>query len=329
MSKNDDGMDPAGFGKPPRKYRFRKGQSGNPKGRPRKTVAPPPPEDLSESKLEAILRRILSRKYTVKDGTGSKTITGLEAIIQAQFQSAAKGNPHAMRLFMEAAGELERRDNARREAEARAAREHFDLIVRWKGVREKAWAAAVSEGREPEKVWPHPDDILIDEAAQTYWIRGPRAPKQVPFYEYLKSLRDLHLCKAALAAVTETTVDGFDCSLHVVVALTHDLELPQRWQIKGKPADAMFSLAVMGERWLARRLDKLEAEVLCQHKLAYPSGEKIKLDRKLRRFFKPLLPRMKLRSIAELERQMEQASGNPPLLATFYGVERSTISAAA
>ena len=65
--KETDGEDPpgkgsyvVGYGKPPAEYRFKKGQSGNPRGRPRKAKAPKP--DRSFVVLSPPMRFFLRRR---------------------------------------------------------------------------------------------------------------------------------------------------------------------------------------------------------------------------------------------------------------------------
>jgi hypothetical protein len=86
-----------GPGRPPKEYQFKPGQSGNPKGAPRKlrSIAPD---------LKALFERALSAKVTLRQGEQEKIITKAAAGIEQLVNQFAKGDRHARRdLFALAA----------------------------------------------------------------------------------------------------------------------------------------------------------------------------------------------------------------------------------
>lgn len=80
-----DDEDEVGYGKPPRKHRFKPGQSGNLRGRPKKTK---PDQDL-----RAILEKIGSEEVEIK----GQTMTLRELEFRAIQHKAAKGDVAASR----------------------------------------------------------------------------------------------------------------------------------------------------------------------------------------------------------------------------------------
>ena len=75
-----------GYGKPPRHSRFRKGQSGNPKGRPK----------ASES-FGRLARRTFNERITIRENGERRTITKLQAALKQLANKAAAGDPRAIR----------------------------------------------------------------------------------------------------------------------------------------------------------------------------------------------------------------------------------------
>jgi Family of unknown function (DUF5681) len=93
-----------GPGRPPKEYQFKPGQSGNPKGAPRK------PESIAPE-LGAILERSLNGKVTLRQGEKEKIVTKGAAGIEQLVTQFAKGDRHARRdlfLLVERLGVLER-----------------------------------------------------------------------------------------------------------------------------------------------------------------------------------------------------------------------------
>lgn len=70
-----------GYAKPPKHTQFRKGQSGNPKGRPRR-----------DDSIGGILERTLSRRATITDGGKTKTVSLMEYAIMSSVDKAMKGS---------------------------------------------------------------------------------------------------------------------------------------------------------------------------------------------------------------------------------------------
>ena len=77
-----------GFGKPPKASQFKKGTSGNPKGRPKAA-------EISD--VAPLIEEIFSEPVKVREGEQIRTVSNLEAMLHAQFLHALKGEPKAIR----------------------------------------------------------------------------------------------------------------------------------------------------------------------------------------------------------------------------------------
>lgn len=86
----DEGQQKAGYGKPPRATRFRKGQSGNPKGRPRGT------------RNEIPYDSVLGQMVTVREDGRERRITAAEAFILQLTQKGLAGDSAAARASLAA-----------------------------------------------------------------------------------------------------------------------------------------------------------------------------------------------------------------------------------
>lgn len=80
-----------GFGKPPQASRFKKGRSGNPKGRPK-----------GVRNVETIYREVLAMKVRTSVGGQLQTITALKAVIMKQMHKALAGDARTMEAIIEA-----------------------------------------------------------------------------------------------------------------------------------------------------------------------------------------------------------------------------------
>ena len=78
-----------GYGRPPRHTRFRLGQTGNPKGRPRK-----------DNSLSAILKRSLHKQVMIRSGGRQKRVSLAEALIHQILTDATRGDRHARSLIL-------------------------------------------------------------------------------------------------------------------------------------------------------------------------------------------------------------------------------------
>ena len=102
-----------GYGHPPEAHRFKPGQSGNPRGRPKGTTSRTPAQP--PDRLTQIVLDEASRLIPVRDGDRTISLSMKRAIIRRLIVDAAKGDPRAQRLFTEMLALSE--DEAQRAAE--------------------------------------------------------------------------------------------------------------------------------------------------------------------------------------------------------------------
>ena len=89
MSKRRDGTYDVGYGKPPAGTRFQKGESGNPKGRPR-----------GSKNLATIVRQAANERVTIVVKGKQRSITKLEAAAKQLANKAAQGDLKAMQMLL-------------------------------------------------------------------------------------------------------------------------------------------------------------------------------------------------------------------------------------
>jgi len=86
---------PVGYAHPPIASRFRAGQSGNPRGRPR-----------NSRNLKTIIQGALTAPVVLREGARKRSISKLEGIVLKQVESALKGNEKAALATLKMAAQV-------------------------------------------------------------------------------------------------------------------------------------------------------------------------------------------------------------------------------
>jgi Family of unknown function (DUF5681) len=99
--KNDNrNNSETGYGKPPVNTRFKKGQSGNPKGRPK-----------GSRSFTSSAYRVLQERVTINEGGRRKTVTKLDAALKQIANKAASGDANTLRLLVTIVQLMEQRSS--------------------------------------------------------------------------------------------------------------------------------------------------------------------------------------------------------------------------
>ena len=297
---DDDWDEPIGYGRPPRYTRFKKGRSGNQKGRPRKQVAETP-KDLFAS--DQSFRKALDQSVRVTEGGRTRELLPVEIVNKAQLKAAAGGNPQAQRDFLKRVTDLEAREAELKRQKEKEREEWFQEGLEWQANKKTIWADAEARDTEPDRPWPHPDDFLFDHEKRSWGTRGPITEEDVPRWDYLCAQRNLFV----LRMMREHMRRKFKLSRMVffhMLACIYDALLPLRWQLMAdqkildRIALACFQKPARTiDRWIAeseRELPELEAAANFPQR----TKEQYKM---INTAMKPLLKACGYRSLAQLE----------------------------
>jgi hypothetical protein len=108
MKTNDDKTDEVpeptnsvGYGRPPEATRFRKGVSGNSRGRPKGSLD-----------MAAVFIKTLREKVVINENGHRKTVTKFEAALKQLANKGASGDIRALRQLLECARDVEAKQKA-------------------------------------------------------------------------------------------------------------------------------------------------------------------------------------------------------------------------
>ena len=186
MSDRDD---PAtrSYRNPPIEHRFRKGVSGNIKGRPRKkrafvsTKVDGQPGIGFEDRIKSLAIEEAYRLITIREGDRVERIPVIQAILRKVAVAAANGNTRAQQNYLNL---LIGAEADRRVATMELLKTAVDYKEHWHHVLAER-ARMGTTGPEPV---PHPDDVLIDYETGNIRIDGPVMEDQKQARDQLRAM---------------------------------------------------------------------------------------------------------------------------------------------
>ena len=165
---------------------FQKGNSGNPRGRPKRAralPAPPPGRPDAASLGEIVLRQV-DRTVTANTEDGPVEMTLKEAIIGKAVREAARGNSGHARMLTTVIAK----------AEAAAAMQKREVFSHWAAMKKMAFERYVEARRlgEDEPLLVHPHDIQLCTDG-TVTLLGPTEPHAIAAMRRLHERVEFHL----------------------------------------------------------------------------------------------------------------------------------------
>jgi hypothetical protein len=157
------------YRKPPTEFQYKKGESGNPKGRPKKKPVQPGLAALGGGIADRVNTMALdeaTRPVTVREGDKVSKIPALQALFRTMFRAAAQGDTKAGRQLLEV---IARAESGR----AAEAKEFLEFAARYKEQSLQIIEDHERKGLEPPEFYPHPDDVIPDEDTGEVRIDGP------------------------------------------------------------------------------------------------------------------------------------------------------------
>lgn len=214
-----------GYGRPPKNTRFKKGKSGNPRGRPKKVK--PRPLKLSDAPSEHIFEEEIYRPVNLLDQGEQVSLPTLRAIMRSQTMSAIKGNRFAQKEVLERAERLEREKRGEKI-------KYYLQLKQYKERGERIIAECIKKEEPIPKLLPHPDDIVLNPVTAEAYVNGPETEDDERFYELAKLMRDhmllIHVDAKKSKKGLKLKHEGEQFCAYAISAHAIDLTMPKRFQ---------------------------------------------------------------------------------------------------
>lgn len=249
-----------GFGKPPEQHRFKKGQSGNPKGRSKKAkVKEPPPKKFGEGYLKIFLQQEAFRDLQLHENGKPVTLSAVQAILRSLLLDGVKGNRLAKRQAYELLMRTER------EAAEKSV-ESYQFWAAYKADKEMKIQKCRKEGSPAPQIYPHPDDILLDEANVAVHFLGPQSADQAIPYIRTALMRDW--CLARLVQMGRYRKrsapagegDPNSPTAEVIPSLIERTLPPSFQRSDSETTSFVMGLTSLGKRQLRKQMDAIMRE---------------------------------------------------------------------
>lgn len=178
-----------GYKSPPQATRFKKGQSGNPKGRPRKNTNRAT-STAAGSRIDAALLLAIeesfldefARTISINEAGQAVEMTAKIGLMRAAIVNALKGNAYAQKTMLDHLLNLE----------SQKAASLNDRIEAWRKHKAKGYEtlARIEAGETslPAPL-PHPDDIILEDGLEPHFV-GPIVPEVRTILDRLLVRRD-------------------------------------------------------------------------------------------------------------------------------------------
>jgi len=198
-SRNENRIASSNYRKPPVAHQFKKGTSGNPNGRPRKKAEPGfgALGGGIADRLGAMALDEATRPVTVREGGKVSEIPAMQALLRTMFRAAAQGDTKAARQLLEVISQAE-------SGRTGAALKILEHAVLYKEKYAPIFEKHEREGLDPPDIFPHPDDMIINETTGEVTIDGPISKEQAGArkavrQQAIESMRRYFEVEAALA----------------------------------------------------------------------------------------------------------------------------------
>ncbi len=192
---------------PPAEHRYKKGESGNLSGRPPKKKAVQPSFSALgggiADRVGAMALEEATRLVTVREGDKVSEIPAMQALLRTMFRASAQGNTKAAHQLLEL---ISRNESAR----TATAVELLQYAAQYKEKYTAIFQKHEREGLDPPDIYPHPDDIIIDETTGEVTIEGPTSKEQAGARKAVRqqSFESLHRYFEVEAALAKEPTNG-------------------------------------------------------------------------------------------------------------------------